>query len=170
MQRLRWGFMNWGQIVVVYFSAWMTVFCMSHFWLWKIIQWQCCRGKNTCWQDFAHYWLPTHPHLCRNSFTKMRENLHTVDISSSIYLSCLVNIVCECLLAQKIMDGQKCCLTLIGMRGDTFISLSFLDPILLADFLSKISKLFWRWKLTSIGLIWHPAKLIESYKKCSRWR
>ena len=42
-------------------------------------------------------------------------------------------------------------LTLIGMRGDTFISLSFLDQILTAEFLSKISKLFWRWKLTSIG-------------------
>ena len=25
---------------------------------------------------------------------------------------------------------------------------------------------FWRWKLTSMGLIWHPAKLIETYKKC----
>ena len=35
-------------------------------------------------------------------------------------------------------------LTLIGMRGDTFISLSFLDQILPAEFLSKISKLFWR--------------------------
>ena len=33
-------------------------------------------------------------------------------------------------------------LTLIGMRGDTFISLSFLDQILSADFLSKLSKLF----------------------------
>ena len=51
------------------------------------------------------------------------------------------------------------------MRSDTFISLSFLDQILSADFLSKISKLFWRWKLTKIGLIWHPAKLIKSYKK-----
>ena len=30
-------------------------------------------------------------------------------------------------------------LTLIGMRGDTFISLSFLDKILSAEFLSKIS-------------------------------
>ena len=29
-------------------------------------------------------------------------------------------------------------------------------------FLSKISKLFWRWKFTSIGLIWHPVKVIES--------
>ena len=58
----------------------------------------------------------------------------------------------------------KAVLTLIGMRGDTFISLSFLDQILSAEFLSKISKLFWRWKLTSIGLIWHSAKLIESYK------
>ena len=50
-------------------------------------------------------------------------------------------------------------LTLIGMRGNTFISLFFLDQILSAEFLSKISKLFLRWKLTSIGLIWHPAKL-----------
>ena len=34
------------------------------------------------------------------------------------------------------------------------------------EFLSKFSKLFWRWKLKSIGLIWHPSELIESYKKC----
>jgi hypothetical protein len=33
-------------------------------------------------------------------------------------------------------------LTLIGMRGDTFISLYFLDQILSAEFLSTISKLF----------------------------
>ena len=33
-------------------------------------------------------------------------------------------------------------LTLIGMRSDIFISLSFLDQILSADFLSKLSKLF----------------------------
>ena len=32
-------------------------------------------------------------------------------------------------------------LTLIGMRGDAFISLSFLDQILSADFLSKLFKL-----------------------------
>ena len=25
--------------------------------------------------------------------------------------------------------------------------------------------IFWRWKLTSIGLIWHPAKLIGSHQK-----
>ena len=31
-------------------------------------------------------------------------------------------------------------LTLIGMRGDTFISLSFWDQILSSEFLSKISK------------------------------
>ena len=35
-------------------------------------------------------------------------------------------------------------LTLIGMMGDSFISLSFLDQILSAKLLSKISKLFWR--------------------------
>ena len=31
---------------------------------------------------------------------------------------------------------------IIGMRGDTFISLSFLDQILSTEFLSKRSKLF----------------------------
>ena len=51
------------------------------------------------------------------------------------------------------------------MRRDTFISLSFLDQIMSAGFLSKISKLFGRWKSSSIRLIWHPAKVIESYKK-----
>ena len=63
------------------------------------------------------------------------------------------------------MKSTQTSLTLIGMMGDTFISFWFLDQILSAELLSKISKLFWRWKLTSIGLIWHPAKLIESYKK-----
>ena len=58
-------------------------------------------------------------------------------------------------------------LTLIGMRRGTFHPLSILDQTLSAEFLPKISKLFWRWKLTSIGLIWHPAKLIESYIKCT---
>ena len=48
--------------------------------------------------------------------------------------------------------------TLMGMKGDTFISLPFLDQILSAEFLSKIPQ------LTAIELIWHPAiaKLIES--------
>ena len=50
-------------------------------------------------------------------------------------------------------------LTLIGMRGDTFISLSFFDQIFSADFLSKHSK-----KLTSIGLFWHTAQFIEYFK------
>ena len=41
---------------------------------------------------------------------------------------------------------DDCCglLILIGMRGDDFISLFFLDKILSAEFLSKISKHFWR--------------------------
>ena len=52
-------------------------------------------------------------------------------------------------------------LILIGMRGDTFISLYFLDQILSAEFLSTIPKLFFG------GENWHPAKLIESYKKYS---
>ena len=55
-------------------------------------------------------------------------------------------------------------LILMGMRGDTFISLSYLDHILSAEFLSRIS----RWKLTSIGLVWSPAKLNICFRKC-RW-
>jgi hypothetical protein len=47
-------------------------------------------------------------------------------------------------------EGQ---LTLIGMREGTFHPLSFMDQILSAEFSSKFSKLFWRRKLTSIGLI-----------------
>ena len=58
-----------------------------------------------------------------------------------------------------------CSITLIGMRGDILIFLFFLDQILSAEFLSKNSKRFWMWKLTSIGLIWQPTKLIEFYKK-----
>ena len=50
-------------------------------------------------------------------------------------------------------------LTLIGTREGTFHPLSFLDEILSAEFLSQISEFFWRWKLTSNRLIWHPAKL-----------
>jgi hypothetical protein len=38
----------------------------------------------------------------------------------------------------------KLILTLIGMMRNTFIPLSFLDQIFSAEFLSKISKLFWR--------------------------
>ena len=41
--------------------------------------------------------------------------------------------------------------------------LSFLDQILS---ISKISKLFWRWKLISIRLFWHPTQLTESFKSC----
>ena len=46
-------------------------------------------------------------------------------------------------------------LTLIGMRGDTFISLSFLDQILSADFLSKLSKLF-------EGENWHQSDYFDT--------
>ena len=47
----------------------------------------------------------------------------------------------------KDVNDKKCYpklmyLTLIGMRGDTFTSLSFLDEILSAEFLSKRSKHF----------------------------
>jgi hypothetical protein len=49
----------------------------------------------------------------------------------------------------------------MGMRGDTFISLSFFNQILSAEVLSNISKLF------EIGLILHPANLIEPYMKMS---
>ena len=63
--------------------------------------------------------------------------------------------------------SQDSPLTLFGTGGDTFIPLSLLDQILSADFFQKRPNFFWRWKLKSIGLFWHPAKLIESYKKCA---
>ena len=63
----------------------------------------------------------------------------------------------SCSVDSFVMTG----LTLISMRGDTFISLSFLDQFWSVEFLSKSAKHFWRWKFTSIGLIWHPAKLIQ---------
>ena len=55
-------------------------------------------------------------------------------------------------------------LTLFGMGWDTFIPLSFFDQILSAIFFSKISKLFWRWKFTSIRLFWLSAQLIGSLR------
>ena len=46
------------------------------------------------WPLLTTYLVDTHGwHLRRNSFTVLRENLHTVNISSTIYL--LVNVVCE---------------------------------------------------------------------------
>ena len=75
-----------------------------------------------------------------------------------------VHIVCfGTSIGKSILPVHK---TLTGIRQGTFHPLYFLDQTLSAEFLPKISKLSWRWKLTSIGLIWHPDKLIESYKKC----
>ena len=48
-------------------------------------------------------------------------------------------------------------LPLIGMRGDIFISLSSLDQILSAEF-------FWRWILTSVGLVWNPFFIAHANK------
>ena len=64
------------------------------------------------------------------------------------------------------MVGIYLLLTLIGMRQGTFHPLSFLDQTLKIFGKNLADNLFWKWKLTSIGLIWHPDKLIESYKKC----
>ena len=58
-------------------------------------------------------------------------------------------------------------LTLIGIRQSTFTPLVILGLDFVSWICIKIFDIFWRWKLTSIGLIWHPAKLIESYKTCS---
>ena len=45
--------------------------------------------------------------------------------------------------AYTVVVSKKTAINLIGIRGDTFISLSpILDQILSADFLSKLSKLF----------------------------
>ena len=68
-----------------------------------------------------------------------------------------------------VLHGKKWIkpLTLIGKRQGGLTSLMILDWILTAEFLSKNFKHFWRWKLRSIGIIWHPAKLIEYYRTCS---
>ena len=47
-------------------------------------------------------------------------------------------------IALDLRKSEQALWTLIGMRGDTFISLYFLDQILSAEFLSKNFKLFWR--------------------------
>ena len=48
------------------------------------------------------------------------------------------------LMSDSIYVDNFIYLTLIGMREGTFQPLSFLDQILSAEFISKISKLFWR--------------------------
>ena len=53
-------------------------------------------------------------------------------------------------------------LNLIGMRQGTFTPLVILG----LDFVIKNFQIFLRWKLTSIGLICHPAQLLESYETC----
>ena len=57
-------------------------------------------------------------------------------------------------------------LTLICTRGDNFYLFLIFDQILSAEFFIKTFQTFWRWKLTSIGLLWHPAQLIEFFKGC----
>ena len=51
------------------------------------------------------------------------------------------------------------------MRGDTFISLSFLNQILSANFLSKLSKLFGGENGDQSGYF-DTAQFIESFKSC----
>ena len=46
------------------------------------------------------------------------------------------------------------------MGGDTFIPFYSINQILSTEFSQKISKLFSRWKLVSIGLFWHPNALM----------
>ena len=48
-------------------------------------------------------------------------------------------------------------LTLIAMRGDTFHSLSFLDQILSAEFLPKISK-----KISEVEIVINPVNLTQN--------
>ena len=83
---------------------------------------------------------------------------YEADLQKSIWI---MNPIYQILTANKISFS----LTLFGMRHFP-PPCPFLDQILLPEFLSNISKLFRRWKLISIGLIWHPAKLIISYRKC----
>ena len=50
------------------------------------------------------------------------------------------------------------------MRWILLSPCSFWNRFCQVIFYQKTSKLFWTWRLISIGLIWQPAKLIESYK------
>ena len=59
-------------------------------------------------------------------------------------------------------------ITLIGMRGDTFISLSYLDQIFSAKFLSKISKPFSEVKI-DINWVDLPP-LLSLIKRAPKWR
>ena len=56
-----------------------------------------CKGLFTNYigkiLDFFHFWQPTW--LTLNSFIIIRWYLHIVEISSTTYLPCLVNVVCE---------------------------------------------------------------------------
>ena len=61
-------------------------------------------------------------------------------------------------------------LTLIDMRGDTFISLSFLDQILSADFLSKLSKHFGGENWDQSGYFDTLPSLLNLLKVASRLR
>ena len=64
----------------------------------------------------------------------------------------------------KIWPSKIGCLTLIGMRGDTFICHVWIRFCQL-NFYQKFPN-FLEIKLTTIRLIWHPAKLIKkSYKE-----
>ena len=45
---------------------------------------------------------------------------------------------------------------LLVIFGSDFVSWFFI----------KTFQTFWRWKFISIGLFWHPAQLIESFKSC----
>ena len=47
------------------------------------------------WPFLTTYLLTPDWHLWRNSFTVMRKNMYTVDISSTTYLPRLANVVCE---------------------------------------------------------------------------
>ena len=49
---------------------------------------------------------------------------------------------------------------LLVLFGSDFVSWIFI----------KNFQTFWMWKLTSIGLIWHPTELIKSDKNAPRWR
>ena len=65
------------------------------------------------------------------------------------------------------MSAYLCTLTLIGMRGYSFISLYFLDQILSVDFFTKSLQTFLEVE-TDINLVnlIPSTKLIESYKIC----
>ena len=83
-------------------------------------------------------------------------------IKTQIYLRTQV-LTMNLTLNLLFQNSQLNCLTLIGMRGNIFTPCPFWIRFCQLKFYKNVQT-FSEVKKTSIGLIWHPTKLIESYK------